>query len=294
MDYEIVLSALEGKSSEFESLLSQVSSFSEEGTSDLSSMSGTEISGLYDRVHQSMERLKNGYTNCNTWLSSYISDLNSLESSLANFSCSNIDAPTAFKGEFIDLFGKKVIPTLKTGGDKDANLKLGSKGSSNNRGATRGELEDARIGSDRRPDYSGFFLSTSDGGFNPFPLNGGGGGVGGNCTYYAYSRFSEIMGEEASTISHGDACQWWDDSYGYKKGQEPRLGAIAVWQYGNSDSLGHVAIVERIEENGDIVISQGGWSNCDWYSNDTISAENGYALDYSNGHLLGFIYPEKE
>ena len=130
MDYEIVLSALEGKSSEFESLLSSVNGFLEESKSSLSSMSGTEISGLYNNVNESMERLKNGYSNCNTWLSDYTSELNSLEMSLAGFSCPNIDAPTEFNGEFIDMFGKKVIPTLKTGGDKDSNLDLGKTGES--------------------------------------------------------------------------------------------------------------------------------------------------------------------
>ncbi len=128
MDYEILLSALEGKSSEFESLFSEAKSFSEEGQSDLSSMNGTELSGLYNNLSQSMERLNNGYNNCNTWLSEYISDLNSLESSLASFSSSNIDTPIEFNGEFIDMFGKKVIPTLKTGGDKEANLDMGSLG----------------------------------------------------------------------------------------------------------------------------------------------------------------------
>ncbi len=130
MDYEIVLSALEGKSSEFESLLSVAQSFAEEGNNSLSSMNGTEISGLYNNLSQSLERLKSGYNNCNTWFSEYISDLNTLESSLASFSCSNIDTPVEFNGEFIDMFGKKVIPTLKAGGDKDANLDLGKTGES--------------------------------------------------------------------------------------------------------------------------------------------------------------------
>ena len=50
MDDEIVLSTLQGKSSEFERLLSFTNNLAEEGNSSLNSMSGTEISTLYDEV----------------------------------------------------------------------------------------------------------------------------------------------------------------------------------------------------------------------------------------------------
>ena len=123
--------------------------------------------------------------------------------------------------------------------------------------------------------------------------HGGGPGVGGNCTYYAYSRFSELIGEEAHGIADGDACSWYANTTGYKKGQTPKLGAIAVWRYGNSDRNGHVAVVEEIKSNGDIVVSEGGWSSQQWYGNRTYKKSNNYATGYSNGKLVGFIYPEK-
>ncbi len=126
MDYEILLSTLQGKSSEFESLKSTVTSFTEECKSSLNSMSESEIASLYDNLTSSTERLNKGYEKCNTWLNDYLSGLNELESSLASFKSSNIEEPTEFKGEFIDMFGKKVIPTLKSGGDKNANLDLGT------------------------------------------------------------------------------------------------------------------------------------------------------------------------
>ena len=162
-------------------------------------------------------------------------------------------------------------------------------------GADSGVLPNARIGDDARPDPSTnpYYQSTANGGINGFPLNGGGPGKGGNCTYYAYSRFSELLGKPATGLSTGDACSWYNGSTGYKKGQTPKLGAIAVWQYGNSSSNGHVAVVEEIKSNGDIVVSEGGWSNQKWYGNNTYSSSNNYATGYSNGHLLGFIYPEE-
>ena len=65
---------------------------------------------------------KEAYTKCGTWLNNYLSEVNSLESSLASFS-GNITSPSEFSGEFIDMFGKVTMPVLKTGGDKEANYK---------------------------------------------------------------------------------------------------------------------------------------------------------------------------
>ncbi len=162
-------------------------------------------------------------------------------------------------------------------------------------GGDSGILSNARIGENGRPDPNNniFFQSEANGGINGYPLNGGGPGVGGNCTYYAYSRFSELIGEEAHGIADGDACSWYANTTGYKKGQTPKLGAIAVWRYGNSDRNGHVAVVEEIKSNGDIVVSEGGWSSQQWYGNRTYKKSNNYATGYSNGKLVGFIYPEK-
>ena len=163
-------------------------------------------------------------------------------------------------------------------------------------GGTSGVLPNARIGEAGRPDPSTnkFFQNEANGGINGYPLNGRGiPGQDGNCTYYAYSRFSELLGHEATGIADGDACTWYNGTTAYKKGSTPKLGAIAVWQYGNSNSNGHVAVVEEIKDNGDIVVSEGGWSNNKWYGNSTFKKSNNYATGYSNGHLLGFIYPEE-
>ena len=162
-------------------------------------------------------------------------------------------------------------------------------------GGKSGVLSNARIGEKGRPDpkTNMYFQNEANGGINGYPLNGGGPGVGGNCTYYAYSRFSELLGEEATGIADGDACTWYDGTTAYKKGLTPELGAIAVWRYGNSNSNGHVAVVEEIKPNGDIVVSEGGWSNGKWYGNNTYKKSNNYATGYNNGHLVGFIYPEK-
>lgn len=205
---------------------------------------------------------------------------------------------TNYKGEIEKYLSEAASYKIDTGSSVSlssvgANFS-GAMGLSNQLGGDSGVLPDARIGEDRRPDpkTNKFFQNEANGGINGYPLNGSGTpGVDGNCTYYAYSRFSELLGHEAQGIADGDACSWYKGTTGYKKGKTPKLGSIAVWQYGNSNSRGHVAVVEAIKDNGDIVVSEGGWSSNKWYGNSTYNKANGYAM--SGGHLLGFIYPEE-
>ena len=124
MDYDINVPTLEGKTGEFEKLKSKVNNLTET-ISDLSSGLVGEISSLKSKIDEESKRITKGYDNCDTWFKDYLKDLSALEDSLASFSCEGLDAPKEFKGEFIDLFGKKVIPTLKNDGDKEVNLELG-------------------------------------------------------------------------------------------------------------------------------------------------------------------------
>ena len=125
MNYEIFISSLQEKNTELETLDTSVASLVDECNSSINSISNTQIGGLYNQTTKATDRLKNGYNKCSSWLSEYISELNSLENSLANFSTDNIETPKEFKGEFADLFGKKVISTLKNKEDKNMNLGLG-------------------------------------------------------------------------------------------------------------------------------------------------------------------------
>lgn len=75
-----------------------------------------------------------------------------------------------------------------------------------------------------------------------------------NCVAYAYGRIYEMNGE-APLINHGSAGDWWfiNKSNGYYEyGSQPKLGAVACWS-------GHVAIVEKIGENGSVTISESHW-----------------------------------
>lgn len=124
---------------------------------------------------------------------------------------------------------------------------------------------------------------------NPFYLAGYGLP---NCTCYAWGRFWEISDinknyENRPNLSTADAGKWFSHtSDGYERGNTPKLGAVACWS-DNSGGAGHVAIVEEIKENGDIVVSQSGWGlRLFWTSNKYVS--NGYS--YTGKTFQGFIY----
>ena len=71
-----------------------------------------------------------------------------------------------------------------------------------------------------------------------------------NCVGYAWGRWREILGKKPK-LSLGNAENWWAYNDGYKRGQTPKLGAVACWRKGKagdpSDGAGHVAIVEKID-----------------------------------------------
>ena len=104
-----------------------------------------------------------------------------------------------------------------------------------------------------------------------------------NCTCYAWGRFWEIGddGTEA-TIPHlptGNASEWFRDVEGYETGSEPQLGAVLCLD-------GHVAIVEEIYENGDILTSNSAWGG-EYFFTKVYTKASGYQ-DSQSFH--GFIY----
>lgn len=111
-----------------------------------------------------------------------------------------------------------------------------------------------------------------------------------NCTCYAWGRFYELTGSRP-TLCLRDAEDWygWDD--GYSRGKTPRLGAVAVWGKGvvgdGSDGAGHVAVVEQINNDGSIIISESGYGSFT-FRRTTLNSSYTYFTGYK---FLGFIYP---
>lgn len=108
-----------------------------------------------------------------------------------------------------------------------------------------------------------------------------------NCTAYAYGRAYEILGK-APSLCTGNAGKWYDYNVSgghYPYGQTPKLGAIAVWANDSSHNQGHVAVVERVNSNGTITISESHYG-----STVFTTKTNTPANLYSYKNFLGYIY----
>lgn len=118
----------------------------------------------------------------------------------------------------------------------------------------------------------------------PF-TNNNGSPIVGNCTWYSYGRIWEITGHIPYDAGFtGNAYEWWNANLRtgkYKYGSTPKKGALAVWKSSlpNSGRCGHVAIVEKIENNK-IYISESSWHGSYFK----------YREIYNTEHLYGYIY----
>ena len=117
-----------------------------------------------------------------------------------------------------------------------------------------------------------------------------------NCVGYAQGRLLEILGKKAVNwkLPACNAEDWFETAQknGFKTGMTPKLGAVVVWRAGqthnNADGAGHVAVVEEIMSNGDIVVSQSAYGGTEFYLS-TITKASGYMYN-SNRPFLGFVY----
>lgn len=114
-----------------------------------------------------------------------------------------------------------------------------------------------------------------------------------NCTAYAFGRFWEIRGGSAPRLTKANAGDWWDlnkSSGAYSYGSTPELGAIICWK--KPGSWGHVAIVEDVKENGDIMYSESWYEPAKFFATDTTTKSSGYKFTGgSEGYIFqGFIY----
>lgn len=117
-----------------------------------------------------------------------------------------------------------------------------------------------------------------------------------NCVGYAYGRFNEIGGygcckylapvNAENFIQYKGSC---------KVGQTPKVGACMVWQKGaslsGSDGAGHVAIVEEVISDTEVITSESGWgSSVPFYTKNRKKGSNGRWGAGSAYKFLGFIY----
>lgn len=129
-----------------------------------------------------------------------------------------------------------------------------------------------------------YWLTTGQGGYNKcIPVLNG---VMPNCTGYAYGRFMEAGGVTSCKLSTANAGLWYGNtSDGYTRGQTPKLGAVICFD--NPGKAGHVAIVEKINSDGSIVLSESGYMSTSYFWTSTQYPPNYYHSPYK---FQGFIY----
>ena len=105
------------------------------------------------------------------------------------------------------------------------------------------------------PDASNkYYINTGYGGLNPCITPVSSPMVLPNCVGYAFGRFYEILGS-SPTLSRGDAGTWYSNTYdGYQRSTTPKVGSVVCWC--KPGSYGHVAIIEKVNSDKSIVISQ--------------------------------------
>lgn len=99
----------------------------------------------------------------------------------------------------------------------------------------------------------------------------------GYCTWYAYERRQQLGSSIGSFWGNANT---WDDNAraaGFTVNGTPKAGAILV---DNAGYYGHVAIVERVLDNGDVYLSEMNYAGFNVVSNRTISA----------GQAAGYVY----
>lgn len=88
----------------------------------------------------------------------------------------------------------------------------------------------------------------------------------------------------------GNAKSYYGKKDGYKRGNIAKLGSIICFD--KKGGYGHVAFVEEIKSNGDILTSNSGYSGSRFFTK-TLKKSKGYK--YSNAYTFqGFIYPPVE
>lgn len=116
-----------------------------------------------------------------------------------------------------------------------------------------------------------------------------------NCVGYAVGRFNEIGGYGCCKyLKPVNAEKFIQYAGGLEVGQTPKLGACMVWRKGatlsGSDGAGHVAIVEKIISDTNIVTSESGWGSSKPFWTQTRTKGNGNWGAGTGYTFLGFIY----
>ena len=146
-----------------------------------------------------------------------------------------------------------------------------------------------------------YYRTKSAGGWNP-AIEGNkdysdhvAGSVLRNCVGYANGRFNEEAGYGKCKYTYaGNAENFWSKmSSSLERGQTPRVGAIMCWRTGkagvSSDGVGHVAIVEKVISDTEVLVSESGWNSYHWKLTTRKKGSGNWGAS-SSKTFQGFIY----
>lgn len=115
-----------------------------------------------------------------------------------------------------------------------------------------------------------------------------------NCVGYAYGRFNEIGGYGCCKyLTPTNAENFIKYAKGLEVGNTPKIGACMVWRKGatlsGSDGAGHVAIVEKVVSDTEVVTSESGWNSKAFWTQTRKKGSGNWGAG-SGYTFLGFIY----
>lgn len=140
-----------------------------------------------------------------------------------------------------------------------------------------------------------YYTNYKYGGYNTcIVLNTNNGFVLPNCVGYAQGRLLEMQGATKVDwkMPACNAEDWYEKAQknGLSVGSTIKLGAIIVWSKGtlhnSKDGCGHVAVIEQINKDKSVVISESGYKTFMWRKRVLK-----YPYSLTGYKLLGFIYP---
>lgn len=107
-----------------------------------------------------------------------------------------------------------------------------------------------------------------------------------NCVGYAYGRYLEYWNLTKANLPTCNAKDWYATakSAGFKCSTTPSVGAVVCFK---GTTYGHVAFVEEIKSNGDLLLSESNWGH-QIFRNVTVTKSSGYRYS-STLKLVGFI-----
>lgn len=122
-----------------------------------------------------------------------------------------------------------------------------------------------------------------------------------NCVGMAHGRWLESQEQtdykKYDKLPTGNAENYYNyKKDGYKRGQTPKVGSIICWRKGKegvaSDGAGHVAFVEKVYDNGDVLTSNSAYGGSRYYTK-LYKKSKKYYLG-KNYTFQGFIYNPTE